>query len=1197
MKTLRKVLCVVLSVIMALSSLSAVAFAADDNKAEFTDSFRYYIQKEDAYGTDKLLDLADALLKEVNFYKEVDLKVTKITIDLTSVNGLCDTLDLIKSVWGLAGSEDIVGDLWELNFDVWESGMSRGSQDEKIIKELLEFLGTSQKKKYLSGLKYVEVDHTNSQVIAGLLDGSAKLGLLDNFFSIEDILGAGGIEAMLKELLLGNDYAAYKNNIDGWIYGKINGLAAKYLPGFTITGESKINSLICLLFSLVINQYALPALKGLNVDLNAQENETLKKLNGYVVLDGSKYNFDAISFNPDESFLDQINNEVGKLFSQVVPGYKWVEGGYDKISANIEGAFKYLGTATTLIPDAEDMSFEAIVRAVIEIIVNNVDLGTYDDGVTECKTIEDMLKVILINTSKEMGIDISYGKNDTYLVVLGDIIAYHAYNLIDLKDTNGKAYLAGGGKDIFEVANYIANYMLFDKGMANLLGLSVSKTDTIFTKIDKLCDYFGETKSKGIAFDSKKFLLGADGKKGLLDSVFTIDIQNIIEITAVPALEKAGDVELEKFIYNTVRYMLNNWAGNSSLIPAYTEGASFTNALSNKNIGNMLSVLLSVFNSRSDRLITLLATLLSFISSYKVMAVIYGVLDFLQSGSAEALDKAKEMFGDFDQLFDFLKGLIEDNKGLIDKIKPYLDVISEKEGRTYALTVSAADFVCNGKTATPKVTVKAGTKTLTQNKDYLVKTDAVNVGDATAQVVGIGLYEGAFTAPFKVVLSPVGKVTLGSTANEISLSWKAVKGASKYNVYMLQDGKYVLKQSTSATSYKATSLKAATAYSFKIVAEAENGVLSTEKLVSTKTAPVAVSAKKIKASATDTTVTLSWSAVTGATGYRIEYLKGKTWTKVNATGKTSYTVKKLSPYTEYTFRIISYVKDQNGTYIFGEPSGEKKVRTDVATVSGLKASTTSSTINLSWKKASNVSGYQIQQYKSGKWTALTTIKKASTVSYKLSKLKAGTNYRFRVRAYNGKAYGDWVELSVYTNIAKVKNLKVSKATTSSVTLKWDKVSGAAGYVVYRYSGGEWVKAATVKSNTATVSKLKAGTTYKFMVKAYKKVGKTTVYGEDSSSLSAKTALGQVKNLKASSRKKTSIALKWDKVTGATGYYVERYNGKKWVKVGTVKTNTFTNKDLKRNTQYQYRVKAYGKVNGKNATGNVSATLKVKTTLF
>lgn len=1194
MKTFRKVLCVVLSVIMALSSLSAVAFAADENKTEFTDSFRYYIQKEDSYGTDKLLDILDLILKEEAIREEISLVGSySLVVDFTSINAICKTIDdyagIISLVTALDFTGAVLGDLSDLKLSTWKKGMKRSTaNDETIIKEFLELA------------------NANKGLVDGICKGTINLGVFSEFIDLEDLLGKDGVEGIIKELLLGDDYDAYKDNVDGWVYSEINGLAEEYLPGFTITGESKINSLICLLFSLVINQYAFPALKGLNVDLSTQENEDLKKLNGYVVLDGSKYNFDAVSFDPDKSFLDQINNEVGKVFSQVVPGYSWVNGGYDKISANIEGAFKYLGTASTLIPNANSMSFEAVVRAVIEIIVNNVDLGVYDDGITECKTIEDMLKVILINTSKEMGIDISYGKNDTYLVVLGDIVAYHAYNLIDLKDTGGKAYLAGGGKDIFEVANYIANYMLFDKGMANLLGLSVNKTDSIFTKIDKLCDYFGETKSKGIAFDSKKFLLGDSKKKGLLDSVFTLDIQNIIEITAVPALEKAGDVELEKFIYNTVRYVLNNWTGSydeknnwvsGNLLPAYTKGSSFTKALSNKNIGNMVSVLLSVLNARSDRLITLLATVMSFFSSYKVMSVVYGVLDFIQNGSSEALDKAKETFGDFDQLFDFLKGLIEDNKGLINDIKPYLDVIAEKQARTYALTISAADCTYNGKTAAPKVTVKAGTKTLTQNKDYLVKTDAVNVGSATAEVVGIGLYEGAFTVPFKIALSAVSSVSMSSTKDQISLSWKAVAGAAKYNVYMLQSGKYVLKQSSSATSYKATSLKEGTAYTFKIVAESANGVLSAEKLVSAKTAPNGVSVKKIKATVTDTTVKLSWSKATGAEGYRIERLSGKTWKKVDSTKSTSYTIKNLSPCTKYTFRIVTYLKDQNGAYIYGTPSGSKEATTAVATVSGLKASTTSSTVTLSWKKAANVSGYEVQQYSSGKWKPVTTIKKSSTVSYKLSKLKAGTNYRFRVRAYNGKKYGEWTELSVYTNIAQVKKLKLSKATTSSVTLKWDKVSGAAGYVVYQYKNGQWVKVTSVKGTSATVSKLKAGTTYKFMVKAYKKVGKTTVLGEASSSVSVKTALAQVKNLKASARKKTSITLKWDKITGATGYYVERYNGKKWVKVGTVKTNTFTNKDLKRNTQYQYRVKAYGKVNGKTATGKESATLKVKTKIF
>ncbi len=1192
MKTFKKVLCVILSVIMAMSSLSAVAFAADDSSAKFTDSFRYYTDKKDAYGMDKILDIVDVLLADVGFKEEVDLKVTKITIDLTSVNGLCDTLDLIKSVWGLVDSEDIVGDIADLNFDVWKSGMSRGSQDATILKELLEFLGTSTKKSTLLGT----VDKTNAQVIAGLLDGDASLGLLDNFFDINDLLGADGLSGIIKDLILGDDYEAYKNDVDTWIYGKINDLAKEYLPGFTIDGSSTINGLLCLLFSVVINQYAVPALKGINVDLAGEENEVLQKLSGKINLKGDTYNFGTINFDPAKSLLDQINNEVGKIFSQVVPGYAWQSGGYTMISTNIESAFKYLGKETGIIPNADKMDLEGIVKEVIGIILNNVDTGAFGVGITECNTIEDMIKVLLVNVANELKIGTSYTNKDTYLVVLGDIVAFYACSIIDLEDADGNDYRAGGGKDVFEVVNYIANYFLLDKGVAKLLGMTTKKTETLFTKIDKLADYFGATKSKGIAFDSKKFILGNGTTKGLLDSVFTLDIQNIIEITAVPALKTAGDVPLEKFLYNTVRYCVNNWAGSTKAIPAYTTKA-FTNALSNKSIGNLLVALLSALNNRSASIVTLLSTVASVISSYKVTSAIYGILDYVANNSQADLDKVKEQFGDLAVVVDWLKGFIEDNKDTIVSIKPYIDVIAETKPNEYAVTeVKVSDFTATGNTAAPKATVKLGTKTLTQGVDYVVVSDNSGIGAATATVKGIGLYAGSFEVPFNIVLGTVDKVKVANTASTVKLSWNKVPLAVKYDVYALEDGKYVLKQSSDATTYLAEKLAAGTEYTFKIVCEDASGT-KTEKLFTTKTAPKAVAAKTIKLTATDTTVTVSWTKVAGATGYRVEQLIDGKWKKVATATGTSAKVSKLTPYTKYQFRVVSWLKDKNGNIISGEASAAKTVTTKVSVISGLKAATTSNTVTLSWKKATNVSGYQVQQYKGGKWVTIATIKKAATVTQKVQKLTANTKYQFRVRAYNGKVYGEWSTLTVYTNLVKTKNLKATKSTTTSVTLKWDKVAGAQGYEVYQYKSGKWTKVKTVTGTSVTVSGLKAGTTYKFYVRAYKKVSGKTVYGENSANLSAKTALGQVKNLKASARKKDNITLKWDKVTGATGYYIERHNGKKWVKIATVKTNTYKNTGLKRNTQYQYRVRAYGTVNGKNGTGAYSAVLKVKTTLF
>ncbi len=78
-----------------------------------------------------------------------------------------------------------------------------------------------------------------------------------------------------------------------------------------------------------------------------------------------------------------------------------------------------------------------------------------------------------------------------------------------------------------------------------------------------------------------------------------------------------------------------------------------------------------------------------------------------------------------------------------------------------------------------------------------------------------------------------------------------------------------------------------------------------------------------------------------------------------------------------------------------------------AKVSSLKAKAGANKAKLSWKKAARAKGYQVQQYKGGKWK---TVKKVKTLKHTVKGLKKGT-YKFRVRGYNtvsGKTYyGKW----------------------------------------------------------------------------------------------------------------------------------------------------------------------------------------------
>ncbi|MBQ7117770.1 MAG: fibronectin type III domain-containing protein [Clostridia bacterium] len=174
-------------------------------------------------------------------------------------------------------------------------------------------------------------------------------------------------------------------------------------------------------------------------------------------------------------------------------------------------------------------------------------------------------------------------------------------------------------------------------------------------------------------------------------------------------------------------------------------------------------------------------------------------------------------------------------------------------------------------------------------------------------------------------------------------------------------------------------------------------------------------------------------------------------------------------------------------------------------------------INLKWKKVKGADGYQVKIYSKGKWKAVGLTKKTN---FEVDDRKSATNYRFKVRTYELKkgkrVYGKYSSVVVAaTEPDEVDDVKASAKEKTSVTLKWSKVPRASRYQVYLYDSakGKYVRKVTVKKNTATVKELKAGTTYKFKVRAYFSGDAGKEYGDYSDVLSVKT--------KASAAKKTT----------------------------------------------------------------------------
>ena len=178
----------------------------------------------------------------------------------------------------------------------------------------------------------------------------------------------------------------------------------------------------------------------------------------------------------------------------------------------------------------------------------------------------------------------------------------------------------------------------------------------------------------------------------------------------------------------------------------------------------------------------------------------------------------------------------------------------------------------------------------------------------------------------------------------------------------------------------------------------------------------------------------------------------------------------------------------------------------LATPSSLKISPiTYNKAELSWKKVVGATGYEVYQYntKTKKYAKVAT---AKGTSYTKSGLTVGTNYKFKVRAVNGKTASSYTKaVSVKTSLTKVTNLTAKNNKKGSVKLTWKKVAGATGYKVYQYNTKtkKYSKIATVKSTSYTKTKLKAKTTYRYKVRAYKSVGKSTVHGSYSSIKSVK----------------------------------------------------------------------------------------------
>ena len=467
----------------------------------------------------------------------------------------------------------------------------------------------------------------------------------------------------------------------------------------------------------------------------------------------------------------------------------------------------------------------------------------------------------------------------------------------------------------------------------------------------------------------------------------------------------------------------------------------------------------------------------------------------------------------------------------------------------------------------------------------------------------------------KLTLAKVGGFKVkAKDSTSITLQWNKNNSASGYIIeaYNGKTWSQVTKVTSNNTlTYKVTKLSASKTYQYRIKAYKTEGKATQYSAytatLSVNTNPSNMSGFKAKAKSYNS-ITLQWNKNTSATGYELQKWDGKKWvtlTNIAKNNTTTYTVKSLKSSTTYKYKIRAYKTIGKATQ-YSAYTATLSVNTNPSNMSGFKAKSKSyNSITLQWNKNASATGYELQKWDGKKWVTLTKINKNSTTTYTVKGLKASTTYKYRIRAYKtiGKAtqYSAYTAtLSVNTNPYNMSGFKAKSKSYNSITLQWNKNTSATGYELQKWDGKKWVTLTKINKNsttTYTVKSLKASTTYKYRIRAYKTIGKATQYSAYTATLSVNTNPSNMSGFKAKSTAKTSVTLQWNKNTSATGYEIQKWNGKKWVSAAKVTKNstvTSTVKSLKKNTSYKFRIRAYKTIGKATQYSSWSGTLTVKT---
>lgn len=441
---------------------------------------------------------------------------------------------------------------------------------------------------------------------------------------------------------------------------------------------------------------------------------------------------------------------------------------------------------------------------------------------------------------------------------------------------------------------------------------------------------------------------------------------------------------------------------------------------------------------------------------------------------------------------------------------------------------------------------------------------------------------------------PTGIQSSNIGADSVDLQWNVSTGTAQYDVRYQVSGSstWTPYQMTTSTAISIIGLSSSVSYNFSVTAINNYGNSPTGTLTGvvilgppkTGSSPTSVSNLQV-GTVTSTSVPLTWSSVTGAFQYRVQYqVQGSSstadgWVEFAVVSTPLVIVTGLLNYVTYNFSVaaINNYGASNTTIVTGIqiPGPGSSGTAPMPPVNLQYGTLTPTTVPLSWSPSTSGSGvpiqyevsYQIVGSASDAWALFGVTTSTSLV---VTGLVASTRYNFSVIAINnyGASQGSLInnlQTQSSTPLGAIPStptgLVSTNTTVNTITLTWTPVNTATQYTVaYQVDGSasnSWVQLGNTSNSNVTVNNLAPGSNYNFSVAAINNYGssspailnliQTRAFGVNGSVPVLPTGLAVV------SATPTSVNLIWNTSPDAVQYAVNYQtvgSGTSWVEFGT-----------------------------------------------